>query len=233
VKRLHELCARFGIPEAEPRLARLLELLASDPAAPTSVTGLDEVLDAHIADSLSALPLLADRPGPDTVVDIGAGAGFPGLPLAVALPEAQVDLVEATGRKCRFLERAIERLELKNARSVCARAEDWARADGAGRYSLALARALAPLPTVVEYASPLLFERGLLIAWKGARDLDEERQGAAAATALGMSALAVHRVTPFPGAHSRYLHVFEKTGATPPDVPRRAGMARKRPFGSE
>jgi 16S rRNA (guanine527-N7)-methyltransferase len=234
VKRLHEVCAEAGLDaEAASKLAALLDVLANDPAAPTSVTSPAEAVDVHVADSLSALPLLAARRSPEAIVDIGSGAGFPGLPLAVALGRASVDLVESTTRKCRFLTRVIEHLGQGNARAVCARIEDWARAEGAERYEVALARALAPLPTLVEYASPLLRDHGLLVAWKGERDPVEERQGVAAARALGMSARDIHRVSPFPGARHRYLHTFEKTGPTPAGIPRRPGMARKRPFGGE
>jgi 16S rRNA (guanine527-N7)-methyltransferase len=212
VKRLHEVCAQIGLDaEAESKLAALLDLVANDPAAPTSVTSPAEAVDVHVADSLSALPLIAGRRYPEAIVDIGSGAGFPGLPLAVA----------------------IERLGQENARVVCVRIEDWARTEGAERYEVALARALAPLPTLLEYASPLLRDHGLLVAWKGERDAFEERRGTATALALGMSVGAVHRVTPFPGARHRHLHTFEKVGPTPAGIPRRPGMARKRPFGGE
>jgi 16S rRNA (guanine527-N7)-methyltransferase len=234
VKHLKQLCENFALPaSAEDKLAGLLRLLATDPEAPTSVTSPEQAVDAHVADSLSVLPLLIDRPGPETIVDIGSGAGFPGLPLAVALDPTEVDLVEASARKCRFIERAIEELALRNARVVCERAEDWARLSGAGRYSLAVVRALAPLATLIEYASPLLHEGGLLIAWKGARNASEERDGAAAAAVLGMTPRGVVAVTPFAEARHRHLHLFEKTATTPAGIPRRPGMARKRPFGTE
>jgi 16S rRNA (guanine527-N7)-methyltransferase len=234
VKRLAELCARLGLPaDAERKLRLLLELLADDPEAPTSVTDPGEALDVHIADSLSVLPLLAKRPPPGAIVDIGSGAGFPGLPLAIALEGATVDLLEATGRKCRFIAHAVDRLGQPNARVACARAEDWARAEGAERYELAAARAVAPLSTLVEYASPLLQEGGNLIAWKGARDPAEERGGEAAAAALAMIPVAIERVTPFAEARHRHLHVFEKRGPTPAGIPRRSGMAQKKPFGTE
>jgi 16S rRNA (guanine527-N7)-methyltransferase len=233
VKRLHELCARLELPvEAEQRLALLLEALAEDPEAPTSVTTPLEAVDVHLADSLSALSLLRPLLGDSgAVVDIGSGAGLPGLPLAIALESAEVDLLESTGRKCAFIERTIERLDQRNARCVCARAEDWARAEGASRYGAVTARALAPLATLAEYASPLLRPGGVLVAWKGARDHGEEEAGRAAAAALGMTPREVVHTTPFPGARNHHLHVFEKTAATPPGFPRRPGIARKRPLG--
>jgi 16S rRNA (guanine527-N7)-methyltransferase len=234
VKRLRELCAHLGLPDvAEHRLGLFLELLGHDPEAPTSVTDPAEAVDVHLADSLSALPLLRlvlHEPGP--IVDIGSGAGLPGLPLAVALEPVAVDLLEATGRKCAFIERAIECLGQRNARCVCARAEDWGRGEGAGRYAAATARALAPLATLVEYASPLLRPGGVLVAWKGARDPGEEEGGRAAAAALGMMPREVLRTEPFPAALHHHLHVFEKTAATPPGFPRRPGAARKRPLRS-
>jgi 16S rRNA (guanine527-N7)-methyltransferase len=234
VKRLRELCGTYGLSDrAERQLAALLELVESDPAAPTSVTEAAEAADAHVADSLAALPVIGEHGRTGPAVDVGSGAGFPGLPLAIADPQRDFDLLESTGRKCSFLTRALERTGLPNARVVCMRAEDWARAEGAGRYALALARAVAPLATLVEYASPLLHEGGLLVAWKGARDRREEAQGVAAAHTLGMSPVAVVPVTPFPQARHRHLHLFEKTGPAPAQVPRRAGMAAKRPFGGE
>jgi 16S rRNA (guanine527-N7)-methyltransferase len=235
VKRLRELCTELGLPpEAEGKLELLLDQLARDPVAPSTVTTPEQAVDVHLADSLSVLPLIRGETTPKAIVDIGSGAGFPGLPLAIVLEQAEVDLVESTARKCAFIERAVERLGLGNARVVCARVEDWAcTGEGAGRHDLAVVRAVAPLATLVEYASPLLRIGGRLVCWKGARDRDEERRGEAAAQVLGMAHSATERVTPFPGAREHHLHVFRKVGPVPAEVPRRAGMAKKRPFGSE
>ncbi len=233
MKRLRELRTGLSLPdEAERRLRLLLDLVAEDPDAPTSVRAPEQALDVHIADSLSAVPLLRAHSRDGRLVDIGSGAGFPGLPLAVALEPADVDLLESTRRKCAFIERAIERLGQANAHAVCARAEEWAADEGAGRYTAATVRAVAPLATLVEYAAPLLREGGLLIAWKGAREPTEEEAAREAATALGMSPCGVVRTKPFAGARNHHLHLFEKTGPTPPGYPRRAGVARKRPLGS-
>lgn len=229
MKRPGEADAGLALPPgAEGRLDQLLDLLAEDPSAPTTVRGRDQARDVHIADSLAALPLLRDRA---PLVDVGSGAGFPGLPLAIALDPAEVDLLEATRRKCAFIERAIERLGQANARVVCARAEEWAAGAGAGRYAAVTARAVAPLATLVEYAAPLLCPGGLLVAWKGARDQAEEEAAAAAAATIGMTPREVLRTEPFAGARNHHLHVFDKTAPTPPGFPRRAGRARKRPLG--
>jgi 16S rRNA (guanine527-N7)-methyltransferase len=219
---------RFGLaPEATAAIERLLGLLESDPAAPTAVRARAEALDVHVADSLSALELDAVRAA-RRVADLGAGAGFPGLVLAVALPAAHIALVESVGRKCAWLGRAIEAMGLANAGVVNARAEDWPA--GIGAHDLVTARALAPLNVLVEYAAPLLHEGGALVAWKGRRDRDEEADGAAAAQRLGLELRAVTRVHPFNDARDRHLYLYLKVGPTPNGYPRRPGMARKRPL---
>jgi 16S rRNA (guanine527-N7)-methyltransferase len=170
------------------------------------------------------------------IADVGAGAGFPGLALAIALPGARVDLIESAGRKTAVIGRLAQAAKLSNARAITARAEDWAGTPGAlggggGAYDAVVARAVAALPVLVEYAAPLLREGGVLVAWKGAGAPDEEAAGAAAAAAVGMVPEEVLRVEPFEGARDRHLHVFRKIAPTPERFPRRAGMAAKRPLG--
>ena len=188
-----------------------------------------------MADSRSGVevPALA-RAG--RIADVGAGAGFPGLVLAIALPTARVDLIEATGRKAAVIDRLIGAAHVDNARSVVARAEEWARtpsALGGGReaYDAVTARAVAALPVLVEYAAPLLRPNGVLVAWKGARDPAEEGMGRGAADEVGLALEEVRRVEPFPGARDRHLHVYRKVAPTPERFPRRPGMAAKRPLG--
>jgi 16S rRNA (guanine527-N7)-methyltransferase len=189
----------------------------------------------HVADSLSGLevPSLAAA---RRIADVGAGAGFPGLVLAVALPRARVDLIESVGRKAAVIDRLIQAAKVENARSVVARAEDWARLPpplGGGReaYEAVTARAVGALPVLVEYAAPLLRDSGVLVAWKGTVDADELRLGRGAADEAGMSLEDVVSVKPFPSARDRSLYVFRKVAPTPDRFPRRAGMAAKRPLG--
>jgi 16S rRNA (guanine527-N7)-methyltransferase len=219
-----------------PQIKRLLEALAAEPDPHTTVSDPEAALEVHVGDSLSGLDvpeLVAAR----RIADIGAGAGFPGLVLAIALPRARVDLIESAGRKTAVIDRLIQAAELDNARSVTARAEDFARtpaALGGGReaYDAVTARAVGPLAVLVEYAAPLLRPDGVLVAWKGARDPAEDASGAAAAEKVGMAVKEVVPVRPFPSSENRHLHVFRKIAPTPPGFPRRAGMARKRPLGS-
>ena len=214
--------------------APLLAALAAEPDPHTTVAEPHAALEVHIADSLSGLEI-SELSAAGRIADIGAGAGFPGLVLAIALPRAEVDLIESAGRKTAVIDRLIQAAELKNARSVTARAEDFARtpaALGGGReaYDAVTARAMGPLALLVEYAAPLLREGGVLVAWKGARDPVEEAAGASAADRVGMALSEVVPVQPYPASENRHLHVFRKVAPTPPEFPRRAGMARKRPL---
>ena len=187
-------------------------------------------VDVHVADSLSGLETAA-LPAARRVADIGSGAGFPGLVLAVALPAARIDLVESGQRKAEVIARLAAAAGLSNARAVPERAEDWAAAEGAEAYDVVTARAVASLAVLAEYAAPLLRDGGSLVAWKGARDEVEELAGRVAAAELGLAADEPLRVEPFPAARERHLHVYRKVEATPARFPRRAGMARKRPLG--
>ena len=226
--RLAELAARHGLPAgAEDRLAALLDLVAAEPAAITTVRDPAEGVDAHVADSLVALDLPAVRSA-RRVADLGSGGGFPGLVLAIALPAAHVALVESVGRKCAFLATAVSELGLGNVEVVNARAEAWP--EGIGAQDLVVARALAPLPVLLEYAAPLLELAGALVAWKGRREPAEEADGAAAADALGMGAPEAISVDPFPRARDHHLYLSSKVSPTPSRYPRRPGMARKRPI---
>jgi 16S rRNA (guanine527-N7)-methyltransferase len=216
-------------------LRRLLDALAAEPDPHTSVADPEAALEVHVADSLSGLEV-SELASARRIADIGAGAGFPGLVLAIALPRAEVDLIESAGRKTAVIDRLIQAAELSNARSVTARVEDFARVPstmGGGReaYDAVTARALGPLALLMEYAAPLLRMDGVLVAWKGARDASEESAGAVAAEKAGMALKEVLSVQPYPASTNRHLHVFRKIAPTPPELPRRAGMARKRPLG--
>jgi 16S rRNA (guanine527-N7)-methyltransferase len=227
-RRLEQLRQRYRLSAGQRyQLATLLDLIAGDPAAPTTVRAAEDAVDVHVADSLVATTLEPLR-GAGEVADLGAGAGLPGLVIAVALPAASVALVESNRRKCAFLERAITALALEKARVVCARAEEWR--DGLERCDAVLARALAPQPVVLEYAAPLLQLGGVLVDWRGRRNANEEAAAAAAADLLGLSRPEILPVEPFAGAHHRHLQLFTKVAATPSRFPRRPGAARKRPL---
>jgi 16S rRNA (guanine527-N7)-methyltransferase len=226
---------RFDVPDpaaTTSAVLALLDALATEPDPPTTVREPAQALDVHIADSLTGLEVAQLRSA-KRIVDLGAGAGFPGLALAAALPGAYVDLVESTRRKCEVIDRlaAAAGLEARTA-ALPVRAEDLAREEASrASYDAATARALASLPVICEYAAPLLRVGGVLVAWKGARRPDEEAAGDEAASEVGLSRPQVLPVSPFSGTEARHLYVYSKITDTPPKYPRRTGIPAKRPLG--
>jgi 16S rRNA (guanine527-N7)-methyltransferase len=218
-------------PGTEPALDELLRMLA-EPRAPIAASTVRRARDVHIADSLSGLELepirLAGR-----IADLGSGAGLPGLVLAAALPDVRVDLIESMARKCDFLRDGIERMRLDNAVVVCERSEDWADDQGREAYDVVTARSVGRLVALAELASPLLRDGGLLAAWKGARSAEEEAEAVRAADRLAMEPIEIRSVQPYPSSRHRHIHLLRKNGPTPNGLPRRPGMAAKRPFGTE
>jgi 16S rRNA (guanine527-N7)-methyltransferase len=219
------------VPEgARDALSTLVEMLATERDAPSSVRDPATAWRVHVADSLTGLdfPQLAAA---RRIADVGSGAGLPGLVLAAALPEASVDLIESVGRKCEFIRLAGDRMAMSNARAICERSETWAGGEGREAYDAVTARAVGRLATLAELASPLLTDGGVLVAWKGRRDPDEEAELERAAGRLAMAPVEVRWVGPYAGSRHRHLHLLRKAGPTPEDLPRRPGLAKNRPFG--
>lgn len=218
---------------ARAKLAPVVALLGADATAPSTVIEPARAWAVHVADSLSGLGF-AELARARRIADVGAGAGFPGLVIAAMLPDARVDLIESVARKCEFIERAAAAGGIANARAVNARAEDWARPGSPGReaYDAVTARAVGRLSTLAELAAPLLRDGGVLVAWKGRRDPDEEVELERGALRLAVEPVAIRRADPYAGSRNRHLHLIRKAGPTPADLPRRAGMAKKRPRGA-
>lgn len=214
-------------------LEALLAKLETDPRAPTSIRSPALARDVHIADSLAGLEVGAIATA-SRIADVGSGAGFPGMVLATALPNVQVDLIESSTRKCAYMSEALTAAAITNAVVVCKRSEDWSAgpppAGGREAYDAVVIRAVGSLATDAELSSPLLREGGTLVVWKGERRRPEEDELAGALHRLAMETVEVLAVTPYPASRHRHLHVLRKTGATPRDVPRRPGAAAKRPL---
>lgn len=228
---IERLVRRYGLPAGSASaLLALTDLLARDEHAPSGVRNPRAAVDVHLADSLVALELLEVRRA-RAIVDVGSGAGFPGLPLAIALPGARFALVESNRRRASFLERAVGATGLSAVKVVNARVEEWG--DGVGASDLVVVRALASLPVVVEYAAPLLAVGGSLVVWRGRRDLEAERAADRAGAEVGLEARERRRVVPYARAEHRYLHLMSKVSETPTRFPRRPGVALKRPLGVE
>jgi len=161
----------------------------------TAIRDREQQLTKHVLDSLSVVPYLRGR----RIADVGSGAGFPGIPLAIAMPATQIALIESTGKKCRFLEHVRDTLELANVEVVQARAEAW---KPAVRYDTVLARAVGPLADLVKNAGALVAGNGRLLAMKG-RFPEEEL----AKKSSGWKVAAVHRLA-VPGL-AEERHVVE------------------------
>lgn len=216
-------------PDVVSRVEPMLDLLASSHTSLSSITSPAEARDVHVADSLSGL-VVGEVATASRIADLGSGAGFPGIPLAVALPDSQVTLIDSVGRKVDFMSEVISVIGLDNAVAIKSRSEDWARAEGRESYDLVTARAVAPLEALAELSSPLLEEGGALVAWKGEREPDGEAAVARLRERLAMEVDRTVPVKPFRGSRERNLYVLRKTGPTPEILPRRAGMVRKRPL---
>lgn len=214
---------------ARKRLGVVLGLLAEERASVSSVVD-ERAWQVHVADSLTGLEV-SDLREAGRIADVGAGAGFPGLVLAVALPGAEVDLVESIGRKCEFMRAAAAAAGISNARVLDARSEDLASAEGREAYDVVTARAVGRLSTLAELASPLLKPNGVLVAWKGKRDPEEEQQLERASAELAMAPEGILEVGERAGSRHRHLHVVRKAGPTPANLPRKSGIAKKRPKG--
>jgi 16S rRNA (guanine527-N7)-methyltransferase len=200
----------------------------------TAITDPQEVLTRHFVDSLTiarAVPA-AMRGGDPRVLDVGSGAGFPGLALAIAFPCWRITVLEATAKKVRFLEHVIADLELPGARAVASRAEELAHVPAErGHYDVVTARALAPLPVLLEYCAPFARRGGLVIAPKKGDVRAELAAGRTAAVLLGGELDAPLPVT-VPGLEDgRVLVVARQQRAAPSLYPRAAGMPAKRPLG--
>lgn len=235
------MCEEFGIelaPEEIERLGLLLALVlrANEAMNLTAITDPDEAWTRHIFDSLTAIALLAELEDGSAVIDVGTGAGFPGLPLAIALPQLRFTLLDATGKKCEFLRAAIARLGLTNATVVQGRAEtlgqDRGVRTGTGRqgghrerYAAVVSRAVGRLATLVELTAPLCALGGVVVLTKGAK-VDEEL--AEAEFAMREVCLVHAQTLPTPTGR---LVVMEKRSATPRTYPRRDGEPKSRPLG--
>jgi 16S rRNA (guanine527-N7)-methyltransferase len=194
----------------------------------TSIVDPSEIVTKHFLDSLAAARLI---PRAAKLIDVGAGAGFPGLPIKIAHPELSLTLLEATRKKCDFLAAMIAELKLSNSIVVNARAEDAAHnVAHREQYDVAIARAVAEMPTLSEYLLPFVKIGGVAIALKS-KDIQQETDRAEAAIKmLGGQLKQIVPVT-IPGLNEeRYLVVIEKISTTPEKYPRRAGMPSKKPL---
>lgn len=193
----------------------------------TAITDPEEIRLKHFEDSLTLLQVfpLTDQ----SVIDVGSGAGFPGIPLKIACPAIKLTLLESTRKKANFLKHIVSRLSLKDTEAVWGRAEEFARQEREC-FDLAVSRALAEMNTLTEYCLPLVKVGGSFVAYKEeAVDEEVEKAGNAIQT-LGGKLKEIRKVE-LPGNGAiRSLVIVNKIAPTPPHFPRRPGMAKKRPL---
>ncbi|MBZ0296429.1 MAG: 16S rRNA (guanine(527)-N(7))-methyltransferase RsmG [Anaerolineae bacterium] len=196
----------------------------------TAITEPDEVRVKHFLDSLSVVCAAPMMPGM-RVIDVGTGAGFPGLPLKIAYPDIHLTLLEATGKKVTFLDHVVTVLGLDHVTTLHARAEEAGHMNGQrGAYDLVLARAVTRLPALVEYLLPLAKLGGRCIAMKGHTAHAEIKDSQRALSIIGGHVTAVETVE-LPGIEEpHYLVVIEKTAHTPSAYPRKPGIPSRKPL---
>ena len=196
----------------------------------TAIRDPHEIHIKHFLDSLTCLLALRDS-GSDRLVDVGTGAGFPGIPLKIIYPKMQVTLVESVGKKAEFCRHVVNILELRGVEVVQERAEALGQNPAyREQYDWAVARAVAILPVLAEYLLPLVRVGGGMLAMKGESGPAEAHSAERALRVLGGHLRQLLPVT-LPGvAEERYLVVIDKVAATPPAYPRKVGIPAKRPL---
>ncbi|MFN8496166.1 MAG: 16S rRNA (guanine(527)-N(7))-methyltransferase RsmG [Caldilineaceae bacterium] len=204
----------------------------------TAITDYQEVQTKHFLDSLVSLPLLAEalnQPLPITqplhCIDVGTGAGFPGLPLKIAMPRLRWTLMDGTGKKVQFLSQLVAKLQLEHISVVQGRAEELGKQSAyRAQFDLVTARAVAPLNTLVEYLLPLVRRDGWAMIYKGASAPQEFMEARQAVELLGGEAVRLAPVqVPFMD-EKRFVLLIKKVRPTPNLYPRPQGLARKKPL---
>ncbi|HRQ39151.1 MAG TPA: 16S rRNA (guanine(527)-N(7))-methyltransferase RsmG [Chloroflexota bacterium] len=236
IPQLVEAAARLGVAltavqQTQFELYLNLLLAWNERLNLTAVRDPQAIIERHFYDSLTCAAVTGDLNG-RALIDIGSGAGFPGLPLKIAFPQLQLTLVESIAKKTAFLQAVVTELGLTSVQILAERAEILGhQPTHRARYDWAVARAVADMRVLAEYLLPFCRLGGSMLAQKGENAAAETAAAAHAIHILGGSEAHLHPM-PLPGTHNvHYLVVVEKCAPTPEPYPRRPGMAAKRPLG--
>lgn len=223
----------FALSETQIQSFHIYEqelLLWNEKINLTAIRDIDQIRRKHFLDSLSCMLAFGHNP-PKSLIDIGSGAGFPGIPLKIVFPQLKLTLVESIGKKTKFLSHLTETLGLSNVEVIQSRAEELGQLAGyRERYDWAVARAVASLPVLVEYLLPFVRQGGGVIAQKGGSAPAETHSSQHAIRVLGGRLRQLIPIS-LPGvAEERYLVIIDKTAATPAIYPRKPGIPAKKPL---
>ena len=197
----------------------------------TAITEKDEVILKHFVDSISVAAAVPEFSKKAKILDVGTGAGFPGIPLKITFPDTNVTLLDSLNKRVLFLQEVTDSLGLKKITAIHDRAEDAARKpELRGRFEIVVSRAVAALPVLAEYTLPFLREGGYLICYKTPEAEKELEEAAHAISVLGGGKSSIYEYT-LPGTDiTRSFIVIKKIKATPKAYPRKAGTAKKNPL---
>jgi len=204
----------------------------------TRITDPEEIEQRHFADSLAAVDIINDLSGQlkkPKIIDIGSGAGFPGLALAIAMPNIFLTSVDATGKKISFQKQAVSKLDINNVRAIHTRAEELARdPNHRETYDLAVSRAVADLAILLELCLPFVQPGGFFLAWKGQRAVEEINKAKKAIKKLGgqVTAMTPYSIDENKTESNLQIITIRKITPTPNKYPRKFKEIKQKPLGT-
>ena len=198
----------------------------------TAITDPEEILEKHFLDSISSVPLVREMENPEeplSMIDVGTGAGFPGVPIKIVCPEIHLTLLDSLQKRIGFLQEVVKDLELTDVECLHDRAEEAAhREEMRESFDVAVSRAVAALPVLLEYCTPYVAEGGVFLAYKGPTMMEELAQSQNAMRKLNVEMSVLHQEMSMENDH--FIGVFLKTGETALQYPRKQSKIKNNPL---